>query len=133
MLLHPPQQQQQQILLRRSVPGSARLSPSTSFRLGQGAFSSASKARFPSIFEDVSRNSGGVGSDGPVLARVSTLQSAYDPFLTEGPSCVFVGPVETADKDRLEALYQQVFLMEFPSKSQSLNLLHSFCRKNTSF
>lgn len=42
--------------------------------------------------------------------RVSALQASYgldETILREGPSCVFVGPVETARKDRLEALYQQ--------------------------
>eukprot|EP00250_Pteridium_aquilinum_P035481 c9486_g1_i1 orf=325-1206(-) len=44
------------------------------------------------------------------FVRVSALQASYDleeSILREGPSCVFVGPVETAQKDRLEALYQQ--------------------------
>lgn len=28
--------------------------------------------------------------------------------LAEGPSCLFVGPIETASKETLEALYRQV-------------------------
>lgn len=39
--------------------------------------------------------------------RFPTLQSYEEQALREGPSCVFVGPVETERKDRLEALYQQ--------------------------
>lgn len=39
--------------------------------------------------------------------RLPTLQSYEEQALREGPSCVFVGPVETERKDRLEALYQQ--------------------------
>lgn len=44
------------------------------------------------------------------FVKLSTLQASYgfeESILREGPSCVFVGPVETAQKDRLEALYQQ--------------------------
>ncbi|KAH7278137.1 hypothetical protein KP509_38G026000 [Ceratopteris richardii] len=45
-----------------------------------------------------------------VCVRSCALQTPYpieEPALREGPSCVFVGPVETAQKDRLEALYRQ--------------------------
>lgn len=46
----------------------------------------------------------------PAFIRASALQASYgleESIFREGPSCVFVGPVETAQKDRLEALYQQ--------------------------
>lgn len=35
----------------------------------------------------------------------------------EAPSCIFVGPIETAEKARLEALYQQVWFLADPGKS----------------
>ena len=110
MLLHS---QQQQLFRHRFVAGPRHICSSTSFRLRQEAISGLSKATFPSISKYVRENRSISRSDGSVLTKVSTLQSSFDPFLTEGPSCVFVGPVETADKDRLEALYQQVFLLIF--------------------
>lgn len=40
-------------------------------------------------------------------AAVSWASSSSEYGVREGPSCIFVGPVETANKDMLEALYQQ--------------------------
>lgn len=34
----------------------------------------------------------------------------------EAPSCIFVGPIETAEKARLEALYQQVWCLADPGE-----------------
>ncbi|MCO5557829.1 hypothetical protein L7F22_011401 [Adiantum nelumboides] len=51
-----------------------------------------------------------LASQGSALVGFCSLQASYgfeDSILREGPSCVFVGPVEFAQKDRLEALYQQ--------------------------
>lgn len=45
----------------------------------------------------------------PSLDYNSMYQVREKAVLTsEGPSCIFVGPLETAEKARLEALYQQV-------------------------
>jgi len=47
----------------------------------------------------------------PSSARISTktnVAPARDIALAEGPSCIFVGPLETASKETLEALYLQV-------------------------
>lgn len=38
---------------------------------------------------------------------VVSASSSSEYGVREGPSCIFVGPVETANKDMLEALYQQ--------------------------
>ncbi|KAH7678113.1 hypothetical protein IHE45_07G128300 [Dioscorea alata] len=38
-------------------------------------------------------------------------------FAAEGPSCLFVGPIETASKEMLEALYLQLKLRIYGSKS----------------
>jgi hypothetical protein len=47
---------------------------------------------------------GGVTLPGKqVLRLVSAMSGSY----TDAPSCIFVGPIETAEKARLEALYQQ--------------------------
>lgn len=40
-------------------------------------------------------------------SRVVTKPRA-GPLANEGPSCIFVGPLESAEPSRLEALYQQV-------------------------
>lgn len=42
------------------------------------------------------------GNGGGGLAAAATCKNE------EGPSCVFVGPLETASKETLEALYRQV-------------------------
>lgn len=39
---------------------------------------------------------------------VSTCNNRDELALAEGPSCIFVGPIETASKETLEALYCQV-------------------------
>jgi hypothetical protein len=46
-------------------------------------------------------------------ARVAAAAAAA----AEGPSCLFVGPIETASQEKLEALYHQVHLPAFPSFS----------------
>ncbi|XVF46525.1 hypothetical protein PTKIN_Ptkin03bG0034000 [Pterospermum kingtungense] len=46
----------------------------------------------------------------PFLVRVSGFSAGTHGFATakeEGPSCIFVGPIETASQETLEALYQQ--------------------------
>lgn len=66
--------------------------------------------------------------DRQIIVRVSAA-IASDP-----PSCIFVGPIETAEKARLEALYEQVTLtlitdslFSYPQVSLSnIGTLHSF-------
>ncbi|XP_021716128.1 PGR5-like protein 1B, chloroplastic [Chenopodium quinoa] len=38
---------------------------------------------------------------------LSTCAAFQTPVISEGPSCIFVGPVETASQETLEALYRQ--------------------------
>lgn len=40
-------------------------------------------------------------------------QPPVTPVISEGPSCILVGPIETASQETLEALYNQVFLFLF--------------------
>lgn len=53
----------------------------------------------------------------PFYVRFSTrcppVVSAFDELKprAEGPSCLFVGPIESASKETLEALYRQVCLV----------------------
>ncbi|OWM66783.1 PGR5-like protein 1B, chloroplastic isoform X1 [Punica granatum] len=55
----------------------------------------------------------GRAAGAPFLVRVSangsgaTACSANELGLAQGPSCIFVGPIETASKETLEALYRQ--------------------------
>lgn len=45
---------------------------------------------------------------------ITAVAAAHDGrFRTEGPSCIFVGPVETASQENLEALYRQVSSCSF--------------------
>lgn len=50
-----------------------------------------------------------IGSPIRILMRgmVSCSQHHSELVLAEGPSCIFVGPIETAKKESLEALYRQ--------------------------
>lgn len=65
------------------------------------------------VFE-LSRTASYIGAPFPV--RVSTrshcISSPVTAYVTrrppEGPSCIFVGPIETASQETLEALYSQV-------------------------
>ncbi|XP_031387922.1 uncharacterized protein LOC116201007 isoform X2 [Punica granatum] len=65
----------------------------------------------------------GRAAGAPFLVRVSangsgaTACSANELGLAQGPSCIFVGPIETASKETLEALYRQLKLRRYGSKS----------------
>lgn len=41
------------------------------------------------------------------LSTCAAFQSPVTPVVSEGPSCIFVGPIETASQETLEALYRQ--------------------------
>uniref|UniRef100_A0A803KRW5 Uncharacterized protein n=1 Tax=Chenopodium quinoa TaxID=63459 RepID=A0A803KRW5_CHEQI len=47
---------------------------------------------------------------------LSTCAAFQTPVISEGPSCIFVGPVETASQETLEALYRQLKLRWYGSK-----------------
>jgi len=50
-------------------------------------------------------------------ARVAAAAAAAA-AAAEGPSCLYVGPIETASQEKLEALYHQVLLPSPPSPCQ---------------
>lgn len=59
--------------------------------------------KIPRITISISSSSGGV----VFPCRVRSSHSSELAF-SQGPSCIFVGPLETASKELLEALYRQV-------------------------
>ncbi|KAL6967539.1 hypothetical protein U1Q18_033347 [Sarracenia purpurea var. burkii] len=79
------------------------------------AGTSASPHVIGSTVTDLFRNNNRTGA--PLSVRISTKNNEMltrderDPsspsLLGEGPSCIFVGPIETASKETLEALYRQ--------------------------
>lgn len=65
----------------------------------------------------------------PFSVRISTRTRGHGGGLTaptsreEGPSCIFVGPIDSARKETLEALYRQVRLISSSPSSNSSLLL----------
>lgn len=92
-----------------------RLSSSRNLRLMAGTGNSITPHVIGSTFVELSR-SGRTGA--PFSVRISTKShgnggGGFAAAATmcqneEGPSCIFVGPLETASKETLEALYRQV-------------------------
>ncbi|KAK3018878.1 hypothetical protein RJ639_002830 [Escallonia herrerae] len=80
--------------------------------MAAGATTYASPHVIGSTVVELSRNS---RSGAPFSVRISSrsngvsTRSGMDPpsAVAEGPSCLFVGPIETASKETLEALYRQ--------------------------
>lgn len=74
-----------------------------------GACSPVARRVFGSTVIELSRSSSRTGASFPV--RISTRSHGLSAFVEreapQGPSCIFVGPIETASKETLEALYRQ--------------------------
>lgn len=78
-----------------------------------GAWSPIARRVLGSTVIELSRSDSRAGASFPVRisARshgVSTCEEREAPL---APSCIFVGPIETASKETLEALYRQVMLI----------------------
>eukprot|EP00268_Persea_americana_P029519 TRINITY_DN28569_c1_g3_i2.p1 TRINITY_DN28569_c1_g3~~TRINITY_DN28569_c1_g3_i2.p1 ORF type:complete len:143 (+),score=17.87 TRINITY_DN28569_c1_g3_i2:225-653(+) len=69
--------------------------------------------KIPRITISISSSGGGFGV-GVFPCRARSSHSSELAF-SQGPSCIFVGPLETANKELLEALYRQV--LSFSSNS----------------
>lgn len=78
-----------------------------------GAWSPISRRVLGSTVIDLSRSNSRTGGSLPVRisARSHGVSTCEERETPQGPSCIFVGPVETASKETLEALYRQVMLI----------------------
>ncbi|KAF3625884.1 hypothetical protein FXO37_30633 [Capsicum annuum] len=76
-----------------------------------GAWSPISRRVLGSTVIDLSRSNSRTGGSLPVRisARSHGVSTCEERETPQGPSCIFVGPVETASKETLEALYRQVW------------------------
>ncbi|KAF3650497.1 hypothetical protein FXO38_17109 [Capsicum annuum] len=74
-----------------------------------GAWSPISRRVLGSTVIDLSRSNSRTGGSLPVRisARSHGVSTCEERETPQGPSCIFVGPVETASKETLEALYRQ--------------------------
>uniref|UniRef100_A0A2P2JB72 PGR5-like protein 1Bic isoform X2 n=1 Tax=Rhizophora mucronata TaxID=61149 RepID=A0A2P2JB72_RHIMU len=74
-----------------------------------GTCSSVARQLIGSVAAELSRINSRSGA--PLAVRISAKSggiSATCSERAEGPSCIYVGPIETASKETLEALYRQV-------------------------